>query len=301
MANAKKVKIKLKNYSPLRYPGGKGKLYPFVAAVIKNTNIQHPVYIEPFAGGSGVALSLLFNGDVDEIVINDYDKAIYSMWRAILTQTDAFISLIRNTPVTVEEWYRQKEIYSEENKKYSLKLGFATFFLNRSNRSGILNAGPIGGYEQTGKYLIDARYNKEDLIERVKLIAKFKSKIHLYNHDVRAFVRAYVPKYAERAFVYLDPPYYKKGKYLYKNFFVDQDHQEIHDLIDALDCPWLVTYDNSEEIQAIYQEHQTWLFDLIYGVANNGVNSEMLYISDERLLPSPEEREKLIKNLRQAE
>lgn len=297
MAKAKNEEIKLKNYSPLRYPGGKGRLYPFVAAIIKNTGIEHPVYIEPFAGGAGLALSLLYNGIVEEIVINDYDKAIYSMWKAILTQTTAFVELIRNTPVSVDEWYHQKEIYSTQREKYSLELGFATFYLNRTNRSGILSAGPIGGYQQTGNYLIDARYNKDDLIKRVEKIAKYKKNIHLYNHDIRSFIRSYIPKYIDRAFVYFDPPYYKKGKYLYKNFFEEKDHQDIHDLITELDCPWMVTYDNAQEIRKIYGEMQVWQFDLVYGIANRGLNSEILFISDIDLLPKCTDENKI--NLRQ--
>lgn len=286
MIKVKKEEIKLKNYSPLRYPGGKGKLYPFIAAVIENTGIKNPVYIEPFAGGAGLALLLLFNGVVEEVVINDFDKAIYSMWKAILTQPVAFIELIKNTPVTVEEWHHQKGIYSNQNGKYSLELGFATFFLNRTNRSGILKAGPIGGYNQTGNYLIDARYNKDNLIRRVEKIAMYRRFIHLYNQDIRSFIKSYVPKYIGKAFIYFDPPYYNKGKYLYKNFFTEKDHQEIHDLIVGLDCPWIVTYDNSPKILEIYKGIQKWKFDLMYGIANTGLNSEILYISDVGLLPS---------------
>lgn len=299
MSKGNKEDFKLKNYSPLRYPGGKGKLYPFVAAVINNMQVQNPVYIEPFAGGAGLALSLLFNGVVEEIVINDYDKAIYSMWRAILTQTGAFIELIRNIPVTIEEWYHQKEVYTNQSSKYSLELGFATFFLNRTNRSGILNAGPIGGYQQTGNYLINARFNKEDLIKRVRKIAKYKSKIHLYNHDIRSFVNSYVPQYITRAFIYFDPPYYKKGKYLYKNFFEEKDHQDIHDLVVGLGCPWMVTYDNSPEIRKIYNGLQAWQFDIVYGIANSGLNSEILFISDVGLLPNNPDDKKIKINLRQ--
>lgn len=299
MPKAKKENIKLKNYSPLRYPGGKGKLSPFVAAVIGNMEVKNPTYIEPFAGGAGIALSLLFNGIVEEIVINDYDKAIYSMWKAILTQTNAFIELIRNTPVTVDEWYRQKEVYSSRGNKYSLELGFATFYLNRTNRSGILNAGPIGGYQQTGNYLIDARFNKEDLIKRVQKIAKYKGKIHLYNHDIRSFIKSYVPKYSNRAFIYFDPPYYKKGKYLYKNFFDEKDHRDIHDLVVGLKCPWMITYDNAPEIHKIYSGLQAWQFDMVYGVANGGLNSEILFISDVSLLPEKPNDKKIKINLRQ--
>lgn len=242
MATEKEVNAM--NYSPLRYPGGKSRLAPFISLLIQKSKIENPVYVEPFAGGAGVALSLLLNSIVDEIVINDYDKAIYSVWRALLTETNRFIELIEDTPLNIEEWRVQKRIYDEEGSRYSLKLGFAAFYLNRTNRSGILsNAGPIGGFDQMGNYLIDARFNRQELVRRVCEIAKYKSKIHLYNKDIRMFLKKYMPKYQERAFIYFDPPYYNKGKALYKNFFSPLDHQEIFKHISALSCPWLVTYD----------------------------------------------------------
>jgi DNA adenine methylase len=298
MANNKNLKIK--NYSPLRYPGGKVKLYPLVSSLIKKSNIKHTVYIEPFAGGAGLALSLLYNNDVDEIVINDYDKAVYSMWRAILTQSQRFIQLIQDTPVTIEEWHHQKNIYLTQKDRYSLELGFATFYLNRANRSGIITAGPIGGYEQNGNYKIDVRFNKDDLIKRVKKIASYRDKIHLYNHDVHVFIKKYVPQYIDRAFIYFDPPYYDKGKMLYKNFFTDKDHKEIYELIKQIKCPWIVTYDNVKEIRDIYSNYSCWKFDLVYGVANSGLNSEILYISDENLLPNEGERTLIKINLRKS-
>ena len=181
--------IKLKNYSPLRYPGGKSKLAPFVSLVIKKANLHNPIYIEPFAGGAGTALELLFDGTVSEIVINDYDKAIYSMWKAILTNTRKFIKMIQDTPINDAEWRKQKNIYNTQNKKYSLELGFAAFYLNRTNRSGILSAGPIGGHDQTGNYLIDARFNKDDLI---KIKGLGKKKIEQYGNEIIELVNNFI-------------------------------------------------------------------------------------------------------------
>ena len=298
MTNKKNIIIK--NYSPLRYPGGKAKLYPLVSTLIKKSNIKKPVYIEPFAGGAGLALSLLYNNDVEEIVINDYDKAVYSMWRAILTQSRKFTELIKQTPVTIEEWQHQKNIYLTQKDSYSIELGFSTFYLNRANRSGIISAGPIGGYNQNGNYKIDVRFNKEDLIKRVQKIASYKDKIHLYNHDVRIFISKYLPKYIDRSFIYFDPPYYDKGKMLYKNFFNDEDHREIYELVKGLNCPWLVTYDDVQEIREIYSNYTCWKFDLVYGVANSGLNSEILYISDSSLLPKNEELSAIKINLRKS-
>ena len=275
------------NYSPLRYPGGKSRLTPFIAVLIEKSNIKNPIYVEPFAGGAGVALNLLLDSKVNEIVINDYDKAIYSVWRAILNETDSFVHLIETTPLTVEEWRKQKKVYTEQCNKYSLELGFAAFYLNRTNRSGILsNAGPIGGYEQKGNYLIDARFNREELKKRVLAIAKKKGSIHLYNKDIRSFIMNYFPLYQDRAFVYFDPPYYNKGEALYKNFFSAKDHQIIHDLICEIDCPWIVTYDDVQEIREMYAEYTCRRYDLVYSVANNGTNSELMFLSKASMWPS---------------
>ena len=225
-------------------------------------------------------------------IINDYDKAIYSMWKAILTNTRKFIKMIEDTPINDVEWRRQKDIYNTQNKKYSIELGFAAFYLNRTNRSGILSAGPIGGHDQTGNYLIDARFNKNDLITRIKKIAKYRHKIHLYNYDVRTFINVYAQKYIANAFIYFDPPYYHKGKQLYKNFFEHKDHEQIRDLIVNLNCPWIVTYDDVEEIRTIYNAYQGYNFDLVYGVANTGLNSEIMFLSNQALVPTTDELNK---------
>ena len=276
------------NYSPLRYPGGKNKISPFVKLIIDKSGLTNITYVEPFAGGAGVALSLLFSGTVNHIVINDYDKCIYSVWRAILNDTNEFIKLIKDTDVTIEEWHRQKDIYLTQNNKYSLELAFATFFLNRTNRSGILKARPIGGFNQNGNYLIDARFNKENLIQRIFDIADKKNQISLFNKDIRSFFKSYLPKY-ENVFLYLDPPYYKKGQELYKNFFTDKDHQEIAECVKQLTCNWIITYDNTAEITKLYEEQQCGFFDLSYSLANNLRASELIVLSNDTLWPTEAE------------
>ncbi|WP_312692532.1 DNA adenine methylase [Caproiciproducens sp.] len=288
------------NYSPLRYPGGKAKIAPLVELLINKSHIQNPIYVEPFAGGAGVALALLMNNSVEEIVINDYDKAIYSIWRAIKEDTQDFINLIRNTPITVTEWHRQKDVYDNQNKHYSLELAFATFFLNRTNRSGILNAGPIGGYDQTGNYLIDARFNREELMQRIENIARQKSRIHIYNKDIRSYLRSYMPV-GNNIFAYLDPPYYNKGQALYKNFFCDTDHKEISDMVKLLQCYWMVTYDAEDKIRDLYRTYPCKMFSLSYSAATKILASEIMILSDENLWPAEEElkRNKIKINLRE--
>ena len=272
------------NSSPLRYPGGKAKIAPFIKMLIANTGNNHPVYIEPFAGGAGVAIELLLKDEVEEIVINDYDKAIYSFWRAVIKESDKLLDLIEKTPVNIEEWKKQKEIYLNESHKYSLDLAFATFFLNRTNRSGILKAGPIGGFDQTGNYLIDARYNKQELIQRIEKICSKKKRIKVTNKEVISFIDNVIPKY-ENGFVYFDPPYFHKGPELYKNFFVEKDHQVLaRKIIDEVCCDWIVTYDYTDKIVQLYEAFETKKFDLNYSVVNGRKKSEILVLKDAKYI-----------------
>ena len=287
-------------YSPLRYPGGKGKLAPLMELLIKQTGHYGGTYVEPFAGGAGIALELLEKEIVKEIVINDLDKGIYSFWRAILTETDRFIEDIRNAELSILEWNKQKSILENSNK-YSYELGFATFYLNRTNRSGIIKGGVIGGVEQKGKWLMDARFNKEDMIKRILRIAQKRENIHLYNKDVDSFLKNYLPKYQQNAFVYFDPPYFGKGKQLYLNFFSYDDHVRIEQMInEQVNCDWVITYDDVPEIANIYQNHVLRKFDLNYSAGVKRKASEIIIFKNESMIPKLQnlEEEKIHINLR---
>lgn len=276
-------------YSPLRYPGGKGKLTPFIATMIETHGHKGGTYIEPFAGGAAVALELLEKGIVSEIVINDLDKGIYSFWRAILTETDRFIKEIEKAQLNMDEWYKQRAICMNESSRYSFELGFATFFMNRTNRSGIIKGGVIGGKSQRGTWKLDARFNKPELIERIKKIAEKKRCIHLYNKDIVSFIKNYIPKYDDNAFVYFDPPYFRKGHQLYMNFFDYEDHVRIEKLIsDMVKCDWVITYDNEPEIERIYEKHYIRKFELNYCVAKKRKGQELLIFKNESMIPDAE-------------
>ncbi len=280
------------NYSPLRYPGGKSRLAEFIKLVIENINMKNCTYIEPFAGGAGVALALLLEHCVEEIVINDYDKAIYSFWRAVKEDTNKLIDRILNTPLTIEEWHKQKYIYTHA-KTYSLDLAFATLFLNRTNRSGILTAGPIGGYAQDGLWKLDVRYDKEKIIKKIQVIGKEKDRIKIYNKDIISLITNFIPKFGDNVFIYFDPPYYNKGQKLYKNFFSSDDHEKIKNaILENIKVPWLVTYDTEDEIKKLYAEFLIKKFDLTYSAANKGIASELMIFSDDRFCPSEEQIKK---------
>lgn len=272
--------------SPLRYPGGKSRLSGFIRIAIQNLDIQDCTYVEPFAGGAGVALSLLLDGTVNRIVINDYDKAIYSFWRAVKQEPKALINRIKETPITIDEWHRQREIYIS-TKSYSIDLAFATLFLNRTNHSGILKAGPIGGYSQAGDWKLNVRFDKDAIIEKIDLIAQEKNKISIYNKDIISFLRNYSSTFEGNMFFFFDPPYYNNGQKLYKNFLTAQDHQKIHDVIaKEVTSPWIITYDDVGQIAEMYCDYETRRFDLTYSVANKGIASELMIFSDIKCCPT---------------
>ncbi|WP_195960852.1 DNA adenine methylase [Enterococcus casseliflavus] len=259
-------------YSPLRYPGGKSQLYKFVKKMIDENIGEDAIYIEPFAGGAGVAIQLLIQKDVKMIAINDLDKSIHSLWYSILNYPNEFINLIKETTVSIEEWQRQKEIYKKEaDNPFSLKGGFATFFLNRTNVSGIISGGPIGGAKQAGNYKLDCRFNKKSLIKKITDIASLKDSIILTNMDAESFIEQISSDYPkEKTFIFFDPPYFTQGKNLYLKFIDKDKHQSLKECINKLEnYKWIITYDNADEIYEIYKEfHQKYKYQLRYS-ANN--------------------------------
>lgn len=277
-------------YSPLRYPGGKGKLASFMEYMIDQLGHRGGTYIEPFAGGAGIAMELLLRNVISRIVINDYDKAVWSFWKAILTETDRFVEEIRTVPLTVDEWQKQHEILVTKNDKYSFELGFAAFYLNRTNRSGIIKGGVIGGQEQAKDWKMDVRFKREELVTRIQRIAVRKKDIKLYNKDVNSFIKNYVPLYEENALIYFDPPYFRKGQQLYMNFFNYKDHVRIEQEIrEHVNCDWIITYDYEPQIEEIYHNYNLRLYDLNYSVSTKRKANELMIFKDGIIIPPDEE------------
>jgi DNA adenine methylase len=276
-----------KNYSPLRYPGGKTCLYEGVSNIIRANKLELGHYVEPYAGGCGLALALLYNGVVSEIHINDIDISIWAFWDSVLNKTDAFIELIRTIPITIDEWQKQRQIHSKQDKRSMLKLGFSTFFLNRTNRSGIIKgAGAIGGLSQKGNYKLDCRFNREALIERIQRISKYKSRIHLTRLDAKIFmdeVQNCVPK---NTLFCIDPPYFNKGRSLYTSFYGPDEHKGVSDMVLSLQHPWIVTYDNTPEIRKLYKRRRQFVYNINYSIQTKRIGTELLIASKGLKIPA---------------
>ncbi len=267
-------------YSPLRYPGGKGKISSLVKNILRQNNLMDCTYVEPYSGGAGVALALLLEGFARYIVINDLDPEIYAFWEIAVNNTDYLCDRIEHVKVSMDEWYRQKEI-NANHEAYDIKdVAFSTFFLNRTNRSGIIKGGVIGGTKQDGKYKIDARFNKANLIERIKLIGKYRKRISVHNKDALELVDFMAATNNQKIFFYFDPPYFNKGQTLYKNSYTENDHAAVAQKIQALNLPWIVTYDDVPNIRDLYSPSSAQDLQINYSACKRGKGQEVLFYNN---------------------
>lgn len=277
------------SHSPLRYPGGKQVLARVLAQLISVNGCEGGTYVEPYAGGAGAALTLLFEEYVERLILNDADPRIYAFWHALLRKTDDFLCLLHDTPVNVDEWENQRRIYLSPSPQSCLTVGFATFYLNRCNRSGIIsNGGVIGGRAQKGRWRMDARFNRTDLETRIRRVSLYGDRVQLSNLDAVAFLGqcAKEDPPGRRLFVYLDPPYYGKGSQLYMNHYDAADHEALAGFLrDEASFVWVLTYDNVAEIRSLYRGFRRVPFDLGYSVRNRRVGSELMITK--RDLPFP--------------
>ncbi len=274
-------------YSPLRYPGGKGKLAGLIYSVFERNELVGGHYVEPYAGGASVALALLFNGYASRIIINDYDRSIYAFWHCVLNKTEELCQLISETEISPGEWYQQRGVQERKETAGLLELGFSTFFLNRTSRSGIiLKAGMIGGKKQDGEYKIDARFNKEDLIDRIRQIAKYKRFISVYNQDAIVLINEISATLPAKTLIYFDPPYYVKAHKLYVNHYAHRDHVLVSRMINGIARHrWLVSYDNVQEIKKLYKNQKKFTYSLNYSAVNSTTGSEVIIYQQDLIIP----------------
>lgn len=267
------------NYTPLRYPGGKARLKPYIEALIDQNGLQDAHYVEPYCGGAGLALDLLQSYVVDTIHINDLDRAIYSFWFAAVHETDALCAKIDSTPCNMDTWHEQHAIWKSRDTADPQELAFATFFLNRTNRSGILAAGPIGGKKQAGEWKIDARYQREDLVKRLEAIGRFRTRIKVYNAEALLFLSQLQPQLPAKSLVYLDPPYVEKGPGLYLSHYDEDDHRAVATWVtSSLSRPWIVSYDAHPLIAECYAGHERADLNFAYSAYGNARRgAEVMY------------------------
>lgn len=272
--------------TPLRYPGGKQKLAPFILEILTENEGIGGHYVEPYAGGAGIALELLLDRRVSHVHLNDSSIPIYAFWRSVIAYPDELCRLILSASLTVEEWKRRREIVRHPEGHEELEVGFSTLYLNRCNRSGVLSGGLIGGLAQVGKWLMDARFPRNELIRRIEVIASRASSISVTNMDAEKFILEYIPTLPEQTFTYCDPPYFEKASRLYLDHYRPEDHARIAQIIQRrLPGKWVVSYDGAPEIRQFYRDRRGFLYDLHYNASRSYMGQELFIFSDGITIP----------------
>lgn len=275
-------------HSPLRYPGGKSSISAFLAEVIRLNGVSGGAYIEPYAGGAGAALQLLYSNVVEHIVINDFDPSIYAFWYTALNYSDTLLQKIETTPLTIDEWHHQKEILSSSHNHNIVEVGFAAFFLNRCNHSGIIMARPIGGLQQLGKYKLDARFKRSKLMDKIIKFAKYRDRVSVYNLDAIDLLQRIVPTIDKPKFIYLDPPYYEKGELLYLNSYTHEDHQKLANVLKMMESSkWMLTYDDSRAIKKMYRHSSKSQYEINYYAHHAKKGKELMITPGNMVIPWP--------------
>lgn len=272
--------------TPLRYPGGKQKLAPFVDEVLRANNAVGWNYVEPYAGGAGVAMQLLLSDRVRRVYLNDSSLHIYAFWKSILRNPEEFCQRISRCSLSIETWKKHREIFRHPDEHDLLDLGFSTFYLNRCNRSGVLTAGVIGGFDQSSEWTIGARFSRRELIRRIEAIVAYASQIVVSNQDAEAFLLGKVNKLPAETIVYCDPPYYARAEGLYLDHYEPDDHDRLASVIQLqLKRPWLVSYDGHPEILRLYEARRRFVYSLHYSAMRSCSGSEIFVFSDDLSIP----------------
>lgn len=281
------------NLSPFRFPGGKTKITPLVSkTIVLNFNQDKPIYIEPFAGGFGVGLNLLKQNQIKEAVINELNPGLYSVWKYILQDPIALINKIKKTDVTIDEWHRQRKIHQDNKNQINFDNAFSTWFLNRTNVSGIITGGVIGGIKQQGKYKVDCRFNKLKLIQKIEWINSQKERIRLFNMDGSKLIKQLPANNSgQKIFMLIDPPYYKEGKTLYESYFDRKDHIRLRDALLNLNqdnrIKWIETYDINQNIYELYKnQFSCYTYGINYSVTKAHKAKEYIFTNKNTLLKS---------------
>lgn len=285
-------------YTPLRYPGGKRRLLAFVSGLLETNRLPNVQYVEPCAGGASLALALLYQEYASCVHINDLSRPIFAFWRSALNNTEELCHRIGSTAVTMEEWSRQRAVYDDAKNADLLDLGFATFFLNRTNRSGIIGGGVIGGKEQTGKWKLDCRFTKEELMRRIRRVGRYRNRIQVYQQDALDFTTNVVANLEGNVLAFYDPPYIEKGKTLYLDNYCVTDHEKLANEIQELAQPWIVTYDYEAAVKhRLFHGHRCLAFELSYSAQRRHHGKEAMFFAHQLQLPFGFQAENIITSM----
>lgn len=256
-----------KHLSPLRYPGGKSKLIDYIYFKLNSNNTN--VFVEPFAGGASVGLSLLDAGVINNLILNDIDFGIYSLFFIIKNNPNRLINKINKYKPTHKDYFKAQETIKSNYKNCDeFKAAWSLLLVNRLAYSGICKANPLGGKNGSMNDLL-VRWNPKTLCNRIDKINKMSNKITVLNMDALELIEEMY--WEPSTTIFIDPPYFKKGKDLYEHYYNKEDHIKLNVLLDNLyqgmpGADMILTYDNDEYIEWLYLYPDIEIVGRVYSI-----------------------------------
>lgn len=283
--------------SPLRYPGGKLWLASYIERTLELNRIKPVLFVEPFAGGASIALTLLYKNKVNRIALIDRDPLVAAFWHTVFYDTDWLVEQIATLEVTLDQWQSLRVKRPEGRRDKALKC----LFLNRTNYSGIITraAGPIGGQRQESSYKIDCRFPRSTLISRVRVLGGFRDRVEfVWNCSWRKAIarishlqcRGALTAGAHEIFYYLDPPFFNKADRLYTHHFTAKDHWMLRASVTRIGSPWILSYDAAPTLGLLYGQGQTHnriqiQYTAAHADSSRGTKQESILAHHDILLP----------------
>jgi DNA adenine methylase len=234
--------------SPFRYPGGKTWLVPWIRRWLGTRSASPTEFIEPFAGGGIVSLTVAAERLAGHVTLVELDAQVAAVWQTILQDEGgaawlgAQIARFDLTPEHVRAVLAQPATTRRD-------LAFQTLLKNRVNRGGILanGAGLIKNGE-AGRGL-RSRWYPDTLRRRIMAIAAIRSRISFVQGDGLCVLRDNAT--CADAVFFIDPPYSVGGKRAGTRLYThnELDHDALFARATTLTGDFLMTYDDSPEVR----------------------------------------------------
>lgn len=263
-----KVKVPIrfnKRLSPFRYPGGKSKLIDYLYLHLNYSKTKK--LVSPFTGGGSFELAMLDAGVVEHLHLNDLDTGIFSFWWVVKHMPFALIERLQTITPTHKDFFEAQSIIKEDYRGVDVvEAAWASLLVNRLAYSGIYKANPLGGKKGTRKALL-SRWNPIELEKRIMHIHQLSERITVTQENALELIEeAY---WDGESTIFIDPPYFEKGKDLYHCYYTEKDHIELSHLLDSLyhGCPGadiIVTYNYHEWIDNLYYYPQRKIISRTY-------------------------------------
>lgn len=248
--------------SPLRYPGGKSRIWEHLAAQYTQAplgELDAEIWFEPFAGGLGAGLKMLQESIIGELWFCEANRGLGALWGELVANPTALIDTVSSLPerMSLDVYQEALAVLAAPDSYPQLQVAVAALVVNRCSRSGMVTptTGPIGGKQQDGKYRVGDRWNLPRTISTLEKLAPLTRYMRFVGPDgISALAGLPNSGFAEEVFVFADPPYVGAGQRLYQHGLDESGHRALADALHDLDeTHWVLAYDEAPLVRELYE------------------------------------------------